>query len=559
LSYIVALGIALLLALGWYKPDLGEGWFAPIENRFARFATNKLATVFAIGLTAILLRLALLPLPPVPVPIIHDEFSNLLAADTFAHGRLTNPPHPMWIFFDTFHVLQHPTYASKYPPATGLVLAFGKLLGHPWLGTLLTLGLMCMAMTWMLQGWFPPHWALLGGVLVLLRLCLPNYSFDEGLGPCPLNYWFDGYLGAAIPTTGAALVLGAVPRLIRSPRTLHASGMGFGVLILVLSRPLEGLLFCLPVAIALPFAFSHQNPSRRDRIAALWTALIPVATILGAGLLWLGYYNWRVTGSAFLFPYFLYHREYVDYPVFVWQRVRPVLHYANPQFDAFFNQWQRAAFQLTPGAWAGRALASIEEWWGVYIGPILTVPLIALPCLLRDRRVRLPLTQILVCGIGLLAVVWFQPHYAAPMAASLFIVLLQAIRHLRHFHCMGRSVGIYATRVVILLALGWVPFMALRAAQHPIRPWSQQRQQIAERLRTLPGRHLVLVQYSPTHNVHQEWVFNDADIDHSQIIWARAIPGQDVHPLLDYYPDRTVWTLYPDQSPPRVDPYPGPR
>ena len=96
------------------------------------------------GVASLLIAALTAFIAPLPVPQFHDEFSYLLAADTFAHGRLTNPPHPLWQFFETFHVLMQPTYASKYPPAQGLITAGHDDRARPIVGVWISTAWACL-------------------------------------------------------------------------------------------------------------------------------------------------------------------------------------------------------------------------------------------------------------------------------------------------------------------------------------------------------------------------------------------------------------------------------
>jgi len=515
-----------------------------------------------VAATAMVARLALLPLTPVPQPDLHDEFSHLLAAETFASGRLTNPTPPMWEHFESFHIIVRPTYMGMYPPAQGVVLAIGSWLGHPWIGVLLSVALACAAICWMLQGWLPPTWAFLGGMLAVIRFGLTGY-------------WINSYMGGAVAAAGGALVLGALPRIKATARPWDALLMGLGLLALANSRAYEGLVLSLPVAVAL-LAHVWRSPAARRRLV-LVRAIAPLLLVLTMGGVAMGHYFWRVTGSAVRMPYEVNRSTYATAPIFLWQAPRPEPGYHHPVMRDFHLRFEQATYQDEVASIRGFLLAKIAVLIPIlafYVGPALLLPVLMFPRTLRDGRVRFLVATTLVMAAGFVIEVFFLPHYAAPLTAVMLAVIVQALRHLRVWRWDGAPAGRFLVRVVPVLSAAVLLFrLAAPATGLPLTEttiwWLRlppsdralDRAHILAELERRPGRHLVLIRYGPSHDPlnRPEWVYNRADLEHAKVIWAREIDPARAAQLAAHYPDRQVWLVEPDRDPPRLEPYPGPR
>jgi hypothetical protein len=553
---------AIAVAVSFALPGLGASWLARTERAFARLARRKGLSVILVGASAFVLRLAILPFCPIPLPFIQDDFSFLLSGNTFALGRLANPTPVMWTHFETVQETMHPTYMSMYFPAQGLALAAGKaLFGHPWFGILCVTALMCAAFCWMLQAWLPPAWALLGGVLVVLRIGL-------------FSYWINTYTGGGcIAALGGALVMGALPRLTRTARTRYGVLLATGIALLALCRPYEGLLLSIPVGLVLGrwMLFGKNRP---PAVVLLRRAVFPLA-LIAAALAWLGYYDYRAFGSPLTLPYSVDRAQYAVVPYWFWQPPRAEPVYRHKLIRDFYTDVELGyakRLRSVPGFLKETLLFKPLRTFLFFAGFALLPPLIMLPRVFRDRRIRFLVVCLLVVLCGVLLQTWLIPHYLAAVTPAIYAVGLQAMRHLRQCKPGGQPVGMAMLRytMVVCIALAalrlWAEPLHLTLAPWPSPAWSAtwhgpgrlglERARIEHQLQQLPGGQLVLVRYAADHSPMDEWVYNSPVIDGEKVIWARDMDAANNLEIANYYKDRQVWLVQPDATPASVTPYP---
>jgi hypothetical protein len=157
---------------------------------------------------------------------------------------------------------------------------------------------------------------------------------------------------------------------------------------------------------------------------------------------------------------------------------------------------------------------------------------------------------------------WY-PQQSASETVLIVLFLVEGWRQLRIWRA-GAGTGLAISRN---LALGFgsaVAFLCLGLAfNHGVtnlpagvaRVWDTMsvqpdaRETAIRRLENSPGKHLVFVHYGAHHPWYDEWVFNDADLRSSRIVFARMCTPESDLALAQVMKDRDVWIASPDDGP----------
>lgn len=486
---------------------------------FERVAERERLSVACAALFPVLVRLLLLPLRPVPVPHVHDEFGNLLIADTLAHGRLSNPPTDLARSFESTYVIQSPRYASIYPPAFGALLALGQIAGHPFLGVLAATALMSGALCWALRGFVSSPFALLGGLLAGARWGV-------------FSYWGNAYWGGSLAAAGGALVIGGLVRVTRGGAPRSSVPLGIGAGLLLLNRPLEGGILGIAASAYLAGWIWSGRGERLRRTLALAPAvpglLLGVAAFLA--------YNAGVTGNPLVMPYRHYYLQTGIPQTFLLERPRAF----PPDGDPIVREtylWCRSLHD----AHAAHPLRSIagrlrDVVRSTYPGLPLLPALLAAPFLLRGRRYALAGVLLGISFAGTCLVSFLLPHYLAPVAVAVLVLTVASLEE------APRRLGRSGAALVAVLLLAEALFLVRTSDQ--VLSSQTPRGDVAEALLRCGSRHLVFVSHRDSTDFHDAWVANEADLAHAPIVWANALDRDTDARVMRRFPEREVWDLH---------------
>jgi hypothetical protein len=533
---LAALTAAAIL-VAFRAPAFASKLFASIERNGARLASRPILTIIGLAVCAVILRSALIPVLGTPQPVIPDEVSLLLQADTYASGRIDNPS--VTPSFSSFYTLVSPTYASTYPVLRSLPMAIAQSFGFgPWIGIFAINIILVIAVYFMVRSYFSVELAILMSLIVILRFCL-------------FNFWINSYLGPTITALGGVLLVYGYKK-ISIKRTLAAGlVVGVGLFFLMTTRPYEGFVFSIPFVVAISIMIFRE--SRKSMRAAAMAAFFPtLLTVAGLGLTVV--HNNAVTGDWRIAPYELYRQQAAQSPALLVQSFESS---KKPTYDLMqrYFDWEGSAFekeQSTEGLLRNELRRAVN-YLSFYVGSALLIPFVWGLWTFRRERTFMAAGVISIVGLGL--EVWNHAHYASP-AFGLFILAIAAgFSKLRGWRPASSPVGLALSRLLILaLLVGTIyPMYLLTATQEISAPdafrsccWlkttSNIHENVASYIKQTTNENAILFVDTGPRSPIVPIIYNRADLNKAPVVWVNDDPRYNEQ-VFKTYDGRKLWRL----------------
>ena len=365
---------------------------------------------------------------------IHDEASYLLQARLFAAFRAAAQAPPIPEFFEQFHVLVHPVFASKYPPGHAAALVPGVWLGLPGLMPVVMTGV-TGALVFALARRVTNGWvALLTFVLWLLSWGTlrfrPTYLSEVTTGMLWLAAWWALLEWRASGRRGWLLAVAAC--------------IGWGAI----ARPVTMLAFAIPVAVVVLVVVARERRWRDLALAmAVGTAFVALLPL----------WNARTTGDWKTMSWSLYGKQYVpwDRVGFGWDSTPPL---REPADRARFAEDYRAVQTQHAPAILPRVLVermrvvyrSVLPGWRMWLTPFAVVGLLALAMGGVGRRagqvalataVLLFLAYLPYAHVAGWSVYYVEAEWLVPFAVAVGVWMTARLAsRVRRLACCGRRV-----------------------------------------------------------------------------------------------------------------------
>ncbi|HEV3303302.1 MAG TPA: hypothetical protein VG055_26855 [Planctomycetaceae bacterium] len=386
-------------------------------------------------------------------PAYHDEFSYLLQAKTFLHGRLSFPSSPrLPELFDQMHVVNEGRFASRYFPGVGAWIAPFLAIGHPYWAQWLAGALAAFFTFWAGRELAGNRVGLLAGLLTALS---PGLAL------------FDNLLLSHPPTIAAlGLFLFTFLRFMRTGRRLDAFWAGCGLSFAMLCRPMTAAGFALPFGIWFLWQLLGRRPQSASSSLTMklqGAACLAAPLVLGLGLL--VFYNRAITGDGLLSPYQLYTDTYTPRHVYGFNNVVRGEARIGPRVMQIYDRW---AENLTPSLALQNEKERLASSARLTLGliPLAMAGVVFLIALLWRIEMRWRLVAASVVSLHAVHVpYWFVGimgwHYVLETAPLLLLLFALTSRQLAAaWTASGRIVMPiwWAALLASAVVTNWIPF-----------------------------------------------------------------------------------------------------